>query len=235
MMGMKGVPTPAVPTPNHTHAEVSSFAASWRQATASGMRMEPVPTASHDLFLHTRILMGMIVGLGLTHLLRGVARIIEQPGFRRVYWVHLLWLLSMFLYLLHFWWWEFRLGEVTHWNFNRYFFLALYALLLYLLCALVLPERLENYRDYRDYFYARRHWFFAALALVYLVDFGDTWLKGEAYFRSFGTEYVVRNLCYIGASLVAIATRSPVYHGAFAVVGLAYQLSWILRQFETIA
>lgn len=199
--------------------------------------MDPLShsAASHDLFLHVRVLMGMIVGLGLTHLLRGVARIIEHPRQAQVYWVHLLWVLSMFLYLLHFWWWEFRLEEMSRWSFNRYFFIAIYALLLYLACALLLPERLDDYRDYREYFYSRRRWLFATLALVYLVDLGDTWLKGGDYFRSFGAEYIVRNTCYVVACLLAIAVRNPSYHAAFAVLGLLYQVSWIARLFETIA
>lgn len=51
--------------------------------------MDPPPhsTASQDLFLHVRVRMGMIVGLGPTHLLRGVARIIEHPRRLQVYWV----------------------------------------------------------------------------------------------------------------------------------------------------
>ncbi len=199
--------------------------------------MDPLPhaTANHDLFLHVRVLMGMIVGLGLTHLLRGVARIIEHPRRLQVYWVHLLWVLSMFLYLLHFWWWEFRLEQLQHWSFNRYFFIAIYALLLYLACALLLPERLDDYRDYREYFYSRRRWLFATLALVYLVDLGDTWLKGDAYLRSFGTEYLVRNASYVVACVLAATVRSPVYHAAFVVAGLVYQASWIVRQFEVVS
>lgn len=65
-----------------------------------------------------------------------------------------------------------RLEQLPHWTFNQYFFIAIHALLL--------PERLDEYRDYRGYFYPRRHWLFATLALVYLVDLGDTWLTGEA-------------------------------------------------------
>ncbi|TDK18868.1 hypothetical protein E2F46_17150 [Luteimonas aestuarii] len=198
--------------------------------------MDTSHLASHstDLFFHIRVLMGIVVGLAFTHLLRGLARMIEAPGERRVYWVHLVWVASMLLFLVHFWWWEFGLSGIVRWRFDMYVFITGYALLLYLLCALVLPERMADHSDYRDYFYSRRRWFFGALALAYLVDFGDTWMKGAAYFHAFGNEYVVRNIAYIVASLVAIATRNPVYHGTFAVAGLLYQLAWIARQFETL-
>ncbi len=194
----------------------------------------PDPASMETVYLHVRVLLGMVVGLGLTHLLRHFARIVERPRHRPLYWVHLLWAVFMFSYLLLFWWWEFRLSGVVRWNFNLYFFVTLYALLLYLLCALVFPENLEEGRSYRDYFHDRRHWFFGLLALAFAVDFVDTWIKGPAYFHSFGGEYVFRNLAYIAGCLIAVATRNRLYHGGFAVAALLYQASWIARQFEAI-
>ncbi|HEY5972222.1 MAG TPA: hypothetical protein VIT22_09645 [Pseudoxanthomonas sp.] len=186
------------------------------------------------LYLHVRILLGMVVGLALTHLLRNFARIIDRPQRHKIYWVHALWACFMFLYLLHFWWWEFRLSHLLQWTFVLYLFVTLYALLLYLLCAVVFPEDMASHDGYRDYFFARRKWIFGLLALVFAVDLCDTWIKGEDYFHSFGLEYPMRNSLYIVGSLVAIATRNRWYHAAFAVLALLYQLSWIVRQFETL-
>lgn len=185
-------------------------------------------------FAHIRILIGMIVGLGLTHLLRNFAEIIEQPGQRRVYWIHLAWALFVFLYMLHFWWWEFRLTHVTPWSFNLYLFISLYALLLYLLCAFTFPSSADRHLDHREYFYSRRSWFFGALGLIYAVDMWDTWIKGPDYFYGLGTEYVVRNVSHAALCLIAMFVRSSVFHGAFALSALAYQISWIARQFEFV-
>ncbi|MEI4926818.1 hypothetical protein Q8G50_30355, partial [Klebsiella pneumoniae] len=62
-----------------------------------------------ELFSHVRIIIGVVMSLGLTHLLQGIASLVQHPEPRKVYMVHLLWVVSMVLYLLHFWWWEFRL------------------------------------------------------------------------------------------------------------------------------
>lgn len=196
-----------------------------------------MPTVADALspgFIHMRIVLGMVVGLGLTHLLRQLARIIEHPGRKRIYWVHLVWAGSMFLYLLSFWWWEYRLNLVTQWTFNLYLFVTLYALLLYLLCTLVLPENIDEYQDWRDYFYARRAWFFGLLAAAYLFDLADTRVKGADYFATMAPEMLARDLAYVVFSLVAIGTRNARYHGAFALAGLAYQLVFIARQFEVL-
>lgn len=198
--------------------------------------MEPVPHTDSlaSLFTHVRILLGMVVGLGLTHLIRHFARIIDRPVRERVYWVHLVWAVSMFVYLLHFWWWEFRLAGSVHWTFMLYLYVALYALLLYLLCAIVFPDSLEGYSGFEDYFYSRRKWFFGLLALAYVVDLGDTYIKGRQYFDSFGPELELRSLAYVAMCMVAIATDNRRFHAVFAVASLLYQLSWIVRQFETL-
>ncbi|KRG46358.1 hypothetical protein ARC20_05765 [Stenotrophomonas panacihumi] len=185
-------------------------------------------------FIHMRIVLGMVVGLGLTHLLRQLARIIEHPGRKRVYWVHLVWAGSMFLYLLSFWWWEYRLSLVTQWTFNLYLFVTLYALLLYLLCTLVLPENIDEYADWRDYFYQRRAWFFGLLALAYVIDLADTRIKGATYFAALAPEMLARDLAFDAFSLIALATRNATYHAVFALAGLAYQLLFIVRQFEVL-
>lgn len=185
-------------------------------------------------YLHVRVLLGMIVGLGLTHLLRHFARMVEQPKRHRIYWVHLVWALSMFIYMLHFWWWEFRLTTVTEWTFNLYLFVVTYALLLYLLCALIFPESLDRGDSYRDHFYQRRGWFFGVLIAVYVMDYLDTWIKGTEYLHSFGIELPIRNTCYVIASLIAIRTNRAWYHALFAVCGLIFQLYWIGRAFEVL-
>ena len=104
----------------------------------------------------------------------------------------------------------------------------------YLLCALIFPESVDDYQDYRDYFYSRGHWFFGLLAVMFAVDVVDTAIKGSDYFHHFGPEYLIRNTSYILASLIAMKTRNRYYHGAFAVVALLYELSWIVRRYEAL-
>ena len=108
-----------------------------------------------DVYLHVRVLLSMILGLGVGHLLRGVSRIVQHPRKYKIYWVHLVWTLFLFLYLIHFWWWEFYLQKVGQWTFPLYFFIAIYATLLFLLCSLFYPDEMGEYDGYRGYFYSR--------------------------------------------------------------------------------
>ncbi|MBN6148823.1 hypothetical protein JR065_00590 [Xanthomonas sp. AmX2] len=194
----------------------------------------PPPETVTDLYLHVRVLLGMVMGLGLTHLLRNFARIIERPRHKPVYAVHLLWATYLFVYLLHFWWWEFRLAGVRQWTFELYLFVTLYALLLYLLCALAFPEDLSDYPTWRDYYDSRRRWFFGLLTLACGFDLADTWLKGAGYFRSFGPELYLYSGAMMAGCAIAMATRNRAYHAAFVVAALLYRLSWIVRQYDTL-
>ena len=69
-----------------------------------------------DLYSQLRVLFSILLGLGVSHLLRGLARIFQHPKQCRVYWLHRSGHWFFFLYLIHFWWWEFRLRQVTEWD-----------------------------------------------------------------------------------------------------------------------
>ena len=191
--------------------------------------------ASPELYSHIRVLISLIVGLGITRLLTGVARIIQHPKATPVSWLHLGWVLWMFLTLLNFWWWEFRLGHLLDWKFVYYVYLIVYATTHFLLCVLLFPDQMQEYAGFRDYFLSRRAWFFGLLALLFALDIGDTLLKGRDYFDSLGIEYPLRNAVHILLCLVAMRSANIRFHAALVLLALAYQLSWILRLYETIA
>jgi len=187
-----------------------------------------------DLYLHVKVLFGMIVGLSVAHLLKGVAGIVQHPKRFRVYWVHLVWVLFLFLYLIHFWWWEFNLARVREWTFPLYFFVALYAVLLYLLCTLFFPEQIGEYDGFKGYFYSRRQWIFALMAALFVADIVDTLLKGPAYFHRLGYAYDIRTAAFLVLSLLAILIKRPWFHAAFAVFALLYEIAFILEMYRTI-
>lgn len=197
--------------------------------------MEQQLVSAHDIFPHVRIVMGMVIGLGVTRLLSGVARIVQHPKQYGLYVVHLAWVASVLLSLVHFWWWEFGLYQIEAWTFGKYIFIIGYAITLFLLCALLFPESMQDYKSYEDYFYSRRGWFFGLLATTYLLDVIDTLIKGEAHFTRFGHEYLVRTPILVGLCLAAIMTGNRRFHAAFIAGTLIYQISWIWRLFDTIA
>lgn len=187
-----------------------------------------------EAFPHIRIVMGMVVGLGVTRLLTGVARIMQHPRQVPVYPVHLAWVVSVLLMLVHFWWWQFGLYGIATWTFEKYLFVIAYAVLLFLLSAFLFPDSMADYAGYEDFFFARRGWFFGLLAATYAFDVVDTLIKGEAHFARFGQEYMIRTPVLIALCVVGAMTPGRAFHAAFVIAALAYQVSWILRLFNTL-
>jgi hypothetical protein len=190
--------------------------------------------SSTDVFLHVRVIMAMVLGLGITRLLTGIANFVQHPGKYKVYLVHIGWVCWMLLMLIHFWWWEFWLHQIGTWTFEIYVFLIVYTILLYLLCALLFPDNIAEYSGYEEFFISRRRWFFGILACVFVFDLIDTLLKGRSHFEIFGVEYLIRVPVYVALCIIAMITPNRRYHAAFVVGSLIYEISWIARLFNTL-
>ncbi|KAA9134076.1 hypothetical protein F3N42_00565 [Marinihelvus fidelis] len=188
-----------------------------------------------DMFEYIAVLTSIIIGLGIAHLLRGVVSVIQQSDRHRPYWVHLLWVLNLFFNLVFWWWWEFRLGTIETWTLPIYLFVILYAVVLFLACAMMFPTNMEDFDGYRGYFYARRKWFFGLIGVLFFIDVGDTAIKGGDYISSLGVEYLALTLLQAGLCFAAMFIRSERFHALFAVLMLAYLVSWALRQFAVVA
>lgn len=191
-----------------------------------------LPISGPDIFPHVRLVLGMVLSLSIARLLSGAARFVQHPD-QRVYPAHLGWALFMLLYLIHFWWWEYRLAALPEWTFAIFFFVVSYSILLYLLCTLLFPDDLKEYGGYEDYFFSRRKWFFGLLALTFVFDIVDTWIKGDKHFSALTIEYPIRNALFVLACLVAIWSENRRFHAGLIVVVLVYQASFILRLFNT--
>jgi hypothetical protein len=187
------------------------------------------PQAANELFPHIRIVIGMVVGLAIARLLTGIARLIQHPRRHRLSPVHLLWVLSLLVELALFWWWEFALSRLPGLTFGAFIFLIAYALTLFLLCALLFPDDLDEYADYEDYFLNRRRWFFGLLALTFVLDVVDTALKGPARWSHFSADYLVQVPLGLGICLIASLRANRRLQLATALLHIAYQAYWIVR------
>lgn len=188
---------------------------------------------AHDVFIHVRIVMGTVIGLGLTRLLMGTAGLIQHPQRAKLSLIHLLWVFSISVELILFWWWEYDLSQLPSWNFGIFAFLIGYAVTLFALAALLFPDNLTEYDGYEDFFIKRRHWFFGIFALTFVFDLVDTMIKGAPYFDAMDSTYVVQIPFGLALSAIAIWTPNRRFHLAFVVLHLLYQAWSIAFYFQT--
>jgi hypothetical protein len=187
-----------------------------------------------DIFVHVRVLVGVVLGLGITRVLSGVASFVQHPGHKPLYRTHLIWLAVILLSAIHFWWSELDLARVQPWPFELFVFVLLYAFLFYLLATVLVPGDIDEYADWQEYYFSRRRWFFALLAATVPIDFLDMLFKGPAYFSSLGVEYPIRLAVVLLLCAVAAWTRNRCFHLAFALAYLLYLTSWILRLYRVL-
>lgn len=182
-----------------------------------------------DLFPHVRVVMGIVLGLAMSRILSGLAGLVQHPGRYRLSSVHLLWVASILIELVLFWWWEFALSRMEVWSFGVFVFLIGYTVVLYLLATLLFPDRIDEYGDYETYFLQRRRWFFGLLALTFAFDVIDTLIKGEQHWGQFSTAYLVQVPLGLGLCAAACFTANRRAQVLIAVLHLAYQVYWMAR------
>lgn len=187
-----------------------------------------------DIYEYVSVLTSIIIGLGIAHLLRGIAKIIQHPGRHAVYWVHLVWVGFMFVQMAFWWWWQFNLVDLPVWQFQNYMFLLIYAVILFLVCALLFPSDLDDYSGFEEYYFSRRKWFFGLFGTSFLIDLYDTWLKGAEHFSSLGPQYLFLVGSFVTFSVVAIMTRWRLFHAIFAISALMYQLYFAFQFWGTL-
>jgi hypothetical protein len=185
--------------------------------------------APHELFTHIRIVMGMVIGLGIARLLTGVAGLIQHPGRHQASLLHLLWVGSILIELVLFWWWEFELSRITHWSLGAFLFLIGYAIVLYLLAALLFPDNINEYPSYEAFFLRRRLWFFSLFAATFLFDIVDTLIKGADYFDRVNQDYLIQVPIGLAICAAACIFTDRRVHIGIVLVHLSYQGYWISR------
>jgi hypothetical protein len=195
--------------------------------------MNQLPTIDPNIFTHVRTIISIIVGLSIGRLLTGLARFVQHPRQQKIYPVHLVWTFFMLVYVIHFWWWEFRLAGIQ-WTFLLYCFAAFYASAFFFLCTMLFPDTMYEYKGFADYFTSRRRWFFGILIGTFLLDIVDTFIKGPAYVASLGTEYWVRFAFYLIVGSLAIVIQNQRFQLVLAIAALVYEIAWALSLYGTL-
>lgn len=189
---------------------------------------------SHEVYLHVRVIISVVLGLGITRILSSIAKLVEHPGRERLSAIHLLWVAIILVTAIHFWWWQFALSRVAAWHFGLFLFVIGYAFLLYLLASLLFPDDLSDYDGFEDYFLSRRRWFFGLLVASFVFDWFDTLIKGRERLAMLGTEYDVKLIVCLLLCAAAAWMRNRLFHLLFALLYLIYDLSWIFRTYDQI-
>lgn len=115
------------------------------------------------------VLVSIIIGLGLSHLLGSVGKLMSRRRRVRPYLPAMATAVLVFMAHVQFWWGSFDFGERIANNFFAFLVFLLTPILLYLIAVLVLPELDQDDSaevSLREHYYEARPWFYALATLI---------------------------------------------------------------------
>src|SRR5437870_88174 len=120
-------------------------------------------------FEYLSVLISIILALGMTRVLAGVGEMLQARSRRRIYWVHAVWIVNLFLYLVIAWWIFYRWRNQPQWTFLLFVFVLISPTILYLASLILFPPEsaLDKSIDYKTHFYANHRAFFILLCMYY--------------------------------------------------------------------
>jgi hypothetical protein len=174
----------------------------------------------NDGFNYVAVLVSIVVGLTATRVMSGLSEMIQAANRPRIYWVHVLWHLTLLFNVMLGWWLLYRWRTTVDWTFFLFIWITIAPILQYLAAAILVPGELETTGspDWRDYYYKNRRGFFFAFGSIAPLDIVDTLLKGWQHFLDQGPTYLPFLGLWTVGCLIAATTRNERYHKTWAVL-----------------
>jgi hypothetical protein len=125
-------------------------------------------------FEYVTVLISIVLGLGITQILTGIADLVHQSKRVKVYWPHLLWVIVILVLHVQDWWVTFDLRNFSPWRLPTFLFVMIYPVVLFILARLLFPFGLqEGMVDLKEFYlenYRKIFVFGAALPILAILD-----------------------------------------------------------------
>jgi hypothetical protein len=95
-------------------------------------------------FEYVIVLISVILGLGITTILTGLAELIKHSKPIRLYTPYIIWIMLIFVMHIQEWWISYQLKAVEVWTLQFFLLIMLYPINLYILAHLVFPGSLSK-------------------------------------------------------------------------------------------
>lgn len=104
-------------------------------------------------FEFVTVLISIILGLGITQIMSGIADLIHQWGRVRLYWPHFLWIVLVFILHVQEWWLLYQLKDIEVWRLPMFLFQVLYPISLFILARILFPMASDEHAaDMRGFY-----------------------------------------------------------------------------------
>jgi hypothetical protein len=179
-------------------------------------------------FEYVSVLLSIILGLGITVLLTGVAEIIRNWKNVTLYWPYLVWIPVVFVLHLQEWWVTYSLRSEMEWTLLHFMFISSYPIVLFVLANLLFPRKWSRRGiDLREYYFANSAKFFGSAFVLSFISFMQNYFLLHYSFA----DQLFQLVMSVGFLILLLTgTRSEVIHklvAAFFIIILA--ISFLTR------
>lgn len=188
------------------------------------------------MFDYFAILISIIFGLALTHLLRGLGRVIQLRREIHIYWVHIIWAINCAIFISGSWWGMYWWRGLETWSYEWFLFIYGFAVAIFMGAYMLFPAEFGPGINFESYFYANRRWFFGIQTTVFLMDIPETLQKGSWHLRAVPEQYPYVITCFLLVCVIGFITSNRRAHSVLCITWLLTALVYtFLSSFERIA
>jgi hypothetical protein len=168
-------------------------------------------------FEYVSVLISIILGLGITFLLTGVAEIIKRWNTLKHFWPYLIWIVLVFVLHLQEWWLCYELKSVDSWSLPSFLFVISYPILLFILANLLFPTEWTTGFDVKAFYFKTSSKFFICIIISAIISvIQNVLISGYQLEDQFVQAFVM----LIFSSLLIWPTRNVAVHTIVAIVML---------------
>jgi hypothetical protein len=173
-------------------------------------------------FEYVIVLISIILGLGITLVLTGVAEMIKRWKTIKHFWPYQIWIALTFILHLQEWWTTYELRSVAVWTLPSFLFVASYPILLFILANLLFPtDWSKEGLDLKEFYFDNYKKFFAcAIVLAGLSILQNVLLSGY----QLKNQSVQISILIIFSFMLIRPTRNVIVHTLLALLMLVTML-----------
>jgi len=164
---------------------------------------------SDNSFNYLAVLFSIILGLALTEILQGFRRLLLARRRVELYAPPIIWALTLLLVLAQTWWAMFALRSHSQWTFAMYGVVLLQCIVVYMTCALALPDDPDMRAGYDAH---ARPFFMLLFAAVAVSLARDAVMDGGLRWSA----NLLFQMAFAGSAGIAALTRNRWYHQLLA-------------------
>jgi len=188
------------------------------------------------MFEYLGVLIAVIMGLSLTHLLRGLSKLIHMRRTVKPYWVQIVWTINVLIYVLAVWWGMFWWNKLGTWSIEQFLAIAFYCIVLFMLSSMLYPPEFADGLDFEEYFFANKSWFFGIQFLSLLLDVPETVAKGVTHLRDVPLQYAIFIPTVLLFCAIGFYSNSRRVHGFLCIAWLLSTVGYVtLTSIDRIA